>query len=83
MLVELIELVMEQKTVLSLMPIFNLKSISRMMPNVNVTAPMTIENFRYFVVSMSFSIIWDIIRNKPKRPKKIMSFPLDDPIKNR
>jgi hypothetical protein len=32
---------------------------------------------------MSFLINWDNIKNKPKRPKNIMSFPLDDPIKNK
>ena len=32
---------------------------------------------------MSFLIIWDNIRNRPKRPKNIMSFPLEDPIRNK
>ena len=50
------------------------------MPKLNKTVPKTIEIFRYFVVSMSFSITWDNIRNKPKRPKNIMSFPFEDPI---
>ena len=27
--------------------------------------------------------IWDKIKNNPTRPKNIMSFPFDDPIKNR
>ena len=83
MLVELMPLVMEQNTVLSPMPICILKITSNRMPKVNITAPKTIEIFRYFVVSMSFLIIWDNIRNRPKRPKNIMSFPLDDPIRNK
>ena len=83
MLVELMPLVMEQNTVLSPMPICILKITSNRMPKVNITVPKTIEIFRYFVVSMSFLIIWDNIRNRPKRPKNIMSFPLDDPIRNK
>ena len=26
---------------------------------------------------------WGIIKNNPKRPKNMMSFPLEDPIKNK
>lgn len=83
MLVVLIELVIDAKIVLSLMPICNLKMTSRMIPKSNVAKPVAIEILRYFVVSISFSINWDKIKNNPKRPKKIMSFPLDDPIRNR
>ena len=83
MLVELMPLVIEQKTVLSLMPICNLNMISKIMPEINKTAPITIEIFKYFVVSISFLVNWDNIKNNPKRPKNIMSFPLDDPIKNK
>ena len=53
------------------------------MPKISETVPKTIEIFKYFVSSISFLIVWDNIKNKPRRPKKIMSFPLDDPIKNK
>ncbi len=53
------------------------------MPEINKTAPITIEIFKYLVVFMSFLIVGDKINNNPKMPKNIMSFPLDDPIKNR
>ena len=82
MLVELMPLVIEQKTVLIPMPICILKITSKRMPKLNKTVPKTIEIFRYFVVSMSFSITCDNIKSKPKRPKNIMSLPFDDPIKN-
>lgn len=83
MLVELMPLVIEQKTVLSPMPICILNNTSKNMPETNKTVPKTIETFKYLVLSISFLINWDNIRNKPKRPKNIMSLPLDDPIKNR
>jgi hypothetical protein len=51
------------------------------MPKINKTPPSSIEIFKYLVVSISFLITWDNIKSKPKRPKNIMSFPLDDPIK--
>lgn len=83
MLVELMPLVIEQKTVLSPMPICILNNTSKNMPEINKTVPKTIETFKYLLMSTSFLINWDNIRNKPKRPKNIMSLPLDDPIKNR
>ena len=83
MLVELIPFVMEQNTVLSLMPICSLKMTSKAIPKINKTAPITIEIFRYLVVSISFLTACDNIKIKPKRPKNIMSLPLDDPIKNK
>lgn len=83
MLVELMPFVIEQNTVLSPMPICNLKITSSIIPKINKTAPKPIEIFKYFVVSISFLITWDNIRNKPKRPKNIMSLPFDEPIKNK
>lgn len=83
MLVELMPLVIEQKTVLSPMPICILNNTSKNMPEINKTVPKTIETFKYLLMSTSFLINWDNIRNKPKRPKNIMSLPLEDPIKNR
>ena len=83
MLVELMPLVIEQNIVLSPMPICSLKITSSKIPKINKTAPITIEIFKYLVVSMSFLINWDNIKNNPKRPKNIMSFPFDDPIKNK
>ena len=83
MLVELMPLVMEQKTVLSPIPICNLKITSSKIPKINKTTPKIIEIFKYFLVFMFFLINCDKIKNKPKRPKNIMSLPLDDPIKNK
>ena len=83
MLVELMVLDMAQNTVLSLMPICSLNMISKRIPKTNKTAPIIIEIFRYFVTSISLSITWDKIRNNPTRPKNIMSFPFEDPIKNK
>ena len=83
MLVELIVLVIEQNTVLSAMPICSLKITSSKMPKINKTNPKKMETFKYLVVLMSFLIVCDNIKNKPKRPKNIMSFPLDEPIKKR
>lgn len=83
MLVVLIELVIEAKIVLSLMPIWSLNNTSKNIPKANVTEPITIEIFRYLVVSISFLISCDNIKNSPNNPKKIMSFPFEDPIKNR
>ena len=82
MLVVLIELVIDTKMVLSFIPICNLNRTSRRIPEINVTKPIKIEITKYLVVSISFLITLDNIKNNPKRPKKIMSFPLDDPIKN-
>ena len=81
MLVVLIVLVMDAKMVLSFMPILSLNTISKTIPKINKTEPVIIDTFKYFVVSMSFLIVWDSIINNPRRPKNIMSFPLDDPIK--
>ena len=83
MLVELIVLDMAQKIVLSLMPISNLNRTSRIIPHISKSQPITIEIFRYFVGSNSLLTSWGSIMNNPKRPKNIMSFPFDDPIKNR
>jgi hypothetical protein len=83
MLVELMVVDIEQNTVLSAMPICILKMISKRIPKANKATPRTIEIFRYFVESVFLSITWDNIKNRPVNPKKIMSFPLDDPIKNR
>lgn len=83
MLVVLIVLVIDAKIVLSFMPICSLNMTSKIIPQINVTKPITMEMARYLVVSISFLIAWDNIRNNPKRPKKIMSFPLDDPIRNK
>ena len=80
--VELIVFDMEQKTVLSFIPSCNLKTISRTIPKISSAEPITIETFRYFVGSKSFLITWDNIKNKPKRPKNMMSFPFEDPIRN-
>jgi hypothetical protein len=82
MLVELIVLVIEQKTVLSFIPICSLKITSRAIPKINKTEPIHTDIFKYFVVSISFLNNWESIKNNPKRQKNIMSFPLDDPIKN-
>ena len=76
-------LVMEQNTVLSPIPICILKITSSIMPKTNKAVPNAIDIFRYLVESTSFLIICDNIKNKPKRPKNIMSFPFDDPIKNK
>lgn len=76
-------LVIEQNTVLSLIPICILKITSSKIPKINKTPPKIIEIFKYLLESMSFLINWDNIKNKPKRPNNIMSFPLDDPIKNK
>ena len=67
MLVELIPFVMEQNTVLSLMPICSLKMTSKAIPKINKTAPITIEIFRYLVVSISFLTVCDNIKIKPKK----------------
>ena len=83
MLVELMVLDMAQNTVLSLMPICSLNMISKRIPKTNKTAPIIIEIFRYFVTSISLSITWDKIRNNHTKPKNIMSFPFEDPIKNK
>ena len=83
MLVELIVLDIAQKIVLSLIPIWNLNMTSRMIPHISKTQPITIEIFRYLVGSNSLLTSWGNIINTPKRPKNIMSFPLDDPIKKR
>ncbi len=83
MLVELMPFVIEQNTVLSLIPICSLKITSKIIPKINKTALITIEIFKYLVVSISFLITWDKINNKPKIPKNIMSLPLEDPIKNK
>ena len=32
---------------------------------------------------MSLSMTWDNIKNNPKSPKNIMSFPFEDPIRNK
>lgn len=81
MLVELIELLMEQKTVLSSIPIWVLNIISKAIPKTNKTEPITIEIFKYLVTSISFLIVWDNIKNNPKRVKNIMSLPFEDPIR--
>ena len=83
MLVELMPFVMEQNTVLSPMPICSLKITSSKIPKINKTTPNAMEIFRYLVISMSFLISCEDIKNKPKRPKNIMSFPFEDPIKNK
>lgn len=83
MLVELIELDMEQNTVLSPMPICILNMISKTMPKMSKTEPISRDIFKYLVTSISFFISCDKIINNPKRPKNIMSLPLEDPIKNR
>ena len=83
MLVELIVLDIEQNTVLSPIPICSLNITSKRMPKINKTLPITIDILRYFVVSMSFLINWDKIRNNPNNPKNIISFPFEDPIKKR
>ena len=83
MLVELIVLDMAQNTVLSLMPICSLNMISKSMPKTNKTVPIIIETFRYLVTSIFLLITWDKIRNSPKIPKNMMSFPFEDPIKNK
>ncbi len=82
MLVELIPWVMDAKIEFRAIPICNLKITSIRIPKVNKITPVTMDNFRYFVESISFLITWDIIRNSPKRPKNIMSFTFDDHIKN-
>ena len=82
MLVVLIVFVMDAKIVFSLIPICSLNTTSKRIPKTNVAKPITIEIFRYLVVSISLSITWEAIKNTPKRPKNMMSFPLDDPIKN-
>jgi len=82
MLVELIVLDMAQKIVLSLIPICNLKITSRTIPKISKTLPITIEIFKYFVGSNSLLTSWGNIMNTPKRPKNMMSFPFDDPIRN-
>ena len=82
MLVELMPLVIDTKTVLSFIPISNLNNISRITPEINKTLPVMIEITRYLVESISFLIICDEIKNIPKKPKNIMSFPLEEPIKN-
>ena len=82
MLVELIPCVMDAKMEFKDIPICSLKIISIRIPKVNKITPVTMDNFRYFVASISFLITWDIIKNSPKRPKNIMSFPFEDPIKN-
>ena len=81
MLVLLIMLLIEQKTVLSLIPICNLNTTSRAIPKINKSEPTIMDILRYLVVSISFLISWESIRNNPIRPKKIISFPLEDPIK--
>ena len=83
MLVELIVLDMAQNTVLSLMPICSLNMISKSMPKTNKTVPIIIEIFKYLVTSIFLLINWDKIRNNPKIPKNMMSFPFEDPIKNK
>ena len=82
MLVELIVLDMAQKIVLSLIPICNLKITSRTIPKISKTLPITLEIFKYFVGSNSLLTSWGNIMNTPKRPKNMMSFPFDDPIRN-
>ena len=69
--------------VLSFIPICSLNNTSSKIPEINKTAPVIIETIKYLVVSISFLIDWDKIKNNPTRPKNIMSFPFDDPIKNR
>ena len=81
MLVELMPLVIDTKMVLSFIPICSLNKTSSRIPEINKTVPVMIEITRYLVVLISFLIVWDNIKNKPKRPKNIISFPLDDPIK--
>ena len=83
MLVELIVLDMEQNTVFSPIPICSLKMISKRIPKVNKTLPITIEIFKNFLWSISLLINWDATKNRPKRPKNIMSLPFEDPIKNK
>lgn len=82
MLVELMPFAIEQKTVFRFIPICSLKMISNMIPQINRTHPTTMDIFRYFVESISFLINWGTIKNNPKRPKNMMSFPLEDPIRN-
>ena len=53
MLVELMELVMLQKTVLSPIPSCSLKMISKIIPEINKTTPNIIEIFKYFSSSLS------------------------------
>lgn len=82
MLVELIVLDIAQKIVLSLILICNLKITSRAIPKISKALPITIEIFKYFVGSNSLLTSWGNIMNTPKRPKNMMSFPFDDPIRN-
>lgn len=82
MLVVLIVLVIEQKIVLSFIPIFHLNRISRRIPQINKTHPIIIDVFRYFSELKSLLMSWGIIKNNPRRLKNMMSFPLEDPIKN-
>ena len=57
--------------------------ISKSMPKTNKIVPIIIEIFRYLVTSIFLLINWDKIRNSPKIPKNMMSFPFEDPIKNK
>ena len=65
-LVELMVFVMEQNTVLSLMPICNLKITSSNIPKINNNEPVIIEIFKYLLVSISLSIACDNIKNNVK-----------------
>lgn len=56
---------------------------SKRFPKISKTAPITIDIFKYLVTSISLGIVWDKINSNPKRPKNMMSFPFDDPIKNK
>lgn len=83
MLVEVMDLPMLQKTVLSPIPSCSLKMTSKRIPEINKTPPNIIEIFKYFSSSLFLLNIWDNIKNSPKSPKNIISFPFDEPIKNK
>lgn len=84
MLVDEILFPIVMKMVLRPIPIWYLNRTSNSIPNVNVIEPKTNVIFRNLSESTfkSLNICVEIKKN-PINPKKIMSFPLDDPIKNK
>ena len=72
------------KIVLRPIPIWYLNKTSRRIPNINVMEPNASVIFKYFSESILKPLNnWVEIKKNPINPKNIMSFPLDDPIKNK
>ena len=84
MLVDEMLLPIVMKMVLRPIPIWYLNSTSKRIPEINVIEPKIIDIFKNLSESIFNPLnICVEIKNSPISPKNMMSFPLEDPIKNR